>query len=150
VTAAAQPYERCREWFGSRQCQRPLGHAPDSDSNPAHGTVRSRYERFAFPAPVRQYIGLPGHEISGQMLPPSVYDAIASAKMSGRPCEYIVLGQQIREDGAVFLQFGVPGAYIENRTDWKVQENGSLRLVCPECSAKDGKHSRTCGYGGKG
>lgn len=120
-----------------RGCLRALDHDGEC------GTLHSTYIGFAWPRRIAEYRGHPGAEVNGMALPPEAYDALATATMTGKPCELVVMGEQNREDGVTFLVFGVSTAFIEATTDWR-SEGKSLRLICPECTVKDGKHLKSC------
>lgn len=101
------------------------------------------YNHFTPHRPLRQYRGQAGAEANGQMLPPYAMDALAESMTSDLPCELVVLGEYVRDDGVRFLNFGVTRGYVEAMTDF-LDEGGRLRLVCPTCEMKDGKHLKSC------
>jgi len=101
------------------------------------------YHAFTPHRPLAQYRGHTGHESNGLLLTPAAFDALADATNAGRPCEYEVVGEYVRDDGWVFLDLATTRAYIESATSYLHLE-GRLRLVCPECEGRDGKHGRTC------
>jgi hypothetical protein len=108
--------------------------------------MMSRHEPFAVVKPVADYLRLPGHEANGMLLSSMALDALARSKMTGKPCEVVVTGQQIREDGAVFLDLSANPEFIEATTDWR-RDGRRFRLICPECEMRDGKHLKSCGRG---
>ena len=103
------------------------------------------YVRFTPPRRLAEYVGQAGPEATRERLTNAAYDALAQSKVSNLPCELVVIGEYRREDGAAFLDFGVPTEHIEAVTDWKWDGTvHRLRLVCPLCEMKDGKHSKVC------
>jgi hypothetical protein len=101
------------------------------------------YNAFRPPRPLRQYRGQLGHEANGRILPTFAEDALAASLSSDLPCELVVIGEYVVDD-RVYLNFAATPGYIENTTDWR-DFSGRLRLVCPECEEKDGRHLRSCG-----
>lgn len=102
------------------------------------------YVRFDPPHLLDEYQGKAGHEIGGIALSPMALEALAESKMSGsRPL--VVRGIWEYPDGRWYLDTAVPTAYIETTTSYRYDEQERrLRLVCPECGIKDGKHRRGC------
>ena len=75
----------------------------------------------------------------------AAYDALALSMSTGKPCELVIIGEWIRDDGRRWFDYGVTTAYIDATTDYRYDRDARrLRLVCPECAQKDGKHTRTC------
>lgn len=102
------------------------------------------YTRFQPPHLLREYLGKPGHEIEGLALTPMALDALAEETMTGVR-SLVVIGRYEYDDGRFHLDFGVPTAYIASVTDYRWDEEARrLRLECPECGMKDGKHKRGC------
>lgn len=92
-----------------------------------------------------EYVGQAGHEANGQRLTAAAYDSLAASKVSGLPADLVVIGEYRREDGAAFLAFGCPREHIEAVTDYRWDEDAHrLRLLCPICGAKDGRHEKSC------
>jgi hypothetical protein len=107
--------------------------------------VTSTYTRFRPPHLVAEYIGQPGNELGGNLLTQAAIDAHALSKSTRGPCEIVVIGRWDYEDGRVRLDYGVPTGYIETVSDWRYDEDAKrLRIVCPECGTKDGKHMKSC------
>jgi hypothetical protein len=102
------------------------------------------YTAFKPPRSVRQYLGQPGNEPSAQALPWSVLDSHANSVTKGLPEEYVVIGEDVRDDGKRFLRFGATREYIEATTDFRQDDAGRLRLRCPVCELWDGKHTKGC------
>lgn len=100
------------------------------------------YHPFAPHRPLAQYRGQPGNEVNGQALSLMAYDALADSMASGKPCELVVIGEYVI-DGLRYLAYGATPAYIEATTEYR-SVSGRLRLVCPECEEKDGRHLRSC------
>lgn len=107
----------------------------------------ARTVRFKDPKPLTEYLenGRPiaGDELGWLILPPAALDAIAASKMSGRPCELVVTGEEWAIDGRHFLTFGASRDHIEAVTDYRDQD-GFLHYICPECEKAGGKHHRGC------
>lgn len=101
------------------------------------------YHPFTPHRPLRQYRGQAGHEVNGMLLSPMALDALSKSVTSDIPCELVVRGEHVREDGVRYLDFAVTKAFIEATTDF-LDENGTLRLVCPRCEQKDGRHLKSC------
>jgi hypothetical protein len=103
------------------------------------------YERFAPSRPLSQYVGQAGLEQHGLALSPSALSALAESKSSDLPCELVVIGAWVRGDGMRYLDFGVPTDYIEATTDYRYDHDAKrLRLICPLCDLKDGRHTKGC------
>lgn len=102
------------------------------------------YTRFDPPHLLSEYVGHTGYEVEGLALSPSALEAVADEKMTGaRPL--VVIGKYHYPDGSWYLDLAVPTGYIETTTDFRWDENRRrLRLVCPDCEMKDGKHSKAC------
>lgn len=102
------------------------------------------YARFTPPHLLREYLGKPGHEIGGNALSPLAFAALADSKVLGHET-LVVQGRWDYDDGRFYLDFAVPTGHIEAMTDYRYDhEARRLRLVCPECEMKDGKHRRGC------
>ena len=101
------------------------------------------YVAFAPPHLLSEYLGRPGHEIGGQALSPYALEALAQSKTTRIPCELAVIGRHDYEDGRFYLDFAVTRAYVESVSEFR-WDDGRLRLVCPSCGWKDGKHTRGC------
>lgn len=130
-----------------RECNRPAGHGG------AHGALHVEYRPYPRPRPVTDWIEedgtiLAGHELGGLILNPAVLDGHARAVCDHIPEEYLVTGEDVREDGIRFLRFAMNVAWIEAKTDYRdVAEPGAkpdLVYVCPECEGRSGKHSKVC------
>jgi hypothetical protein len=100
------------------------------------------YQAFAPHRSVREYLGTPGNELGGLILPAWVLDSHAQSVTAGTPEEYIVMGEWER-DGKTYLCFGVTREYIEAVSDFR-DRNGQMVYVCPDCEGASGKHSRSC------
>lgn len=98
---------------------------------------------FKPPRPLRQYRGQSGHELNGRMLSTAAEDALGVSLTSDLPCELVVLGEFVHPDGRRFLQLGATTAFIEATTDHRLID-GKLRLVCPMCELRDGRHLKSC------
>lgn len=100
--------------------------------------------RFDPPHLLREYAGKRGHEIGGLALSPPALDALADDTVTGSN-SLVVIGRWDRDDGAFFLDFGVPTGHIEATTDYRWDRDAKrLRLICPVCDLKDGKHMKSC------
>ena len=107
---------RCADYFPAsdpRRCQRPAGHEGD------HGGMTSAYHRFKPVRKVAEYLGTPGPEPSGTALTYAALDAHAASVSTGVPCEVVVIGEQVREDGVRFLAFRAAKAHIETTTNYR-------------------------------
>lgn len=103
------------------------------------------YTRFSPSRPLSQYVGQAGSEATREKLTSAAYDALAASKMSRTEPELVVIGEYHREDGATFLDFGVPQSHVESTTDFRWdREARRYRLLCPLCGWKDGKHTKGC------
>ena len=103
------------------------------------------YERFPEPRPLTEYAGHAGPEVGGRALTPSAFEALLEAKKTGRPPALVVIGAYHRDDGATFLDFGVPRYHIETTTNHRLTAHGFL-WTCPSCGLHSGKHSKSCDY----
>lgn len=102
------------------------------------------YERFAPPRKLEQYVGQAGLEMGGLALSPAAFAALAESKTTGIPCELAVIGRWF-DDKRTFLDFGVTTTYIEATTDYRYDRDAHrLRLLCPLCGLKDGRHAKGC------
>lgn len=111
----------------------------------AYLRTTTEYVRFERPRRPEEYVLQPGPHF-GLALPPGAYDAIAEAKVTGRPNMYEVIGEWRRSDGVSFLDLAVSPAWILANTNYRPDERGRLRWTCPECGKLSGIHSKTCGY----
>lgn len=107
----------------------------------------SEHVTFNPPHLLREYAGKPGFEVEGLALTPAALHALAAETVTGVR-ELVVIGRwdyPATEDypARFHLEFGVPTAYIEDNSDYRL-EGRRLRLVCPDCGIKDGKHSKLC------
>lgn len=103
--------------------------------------------RFRPPRKVAEYVGQAGHESNGQRIPTYVYDALSASKTSRIPMEFVVIGEYRRDDGASFLDFGSTTEHIETVTDYRWDgEAKRLRVICPACGLKDGRHTKVCDH----
>ncbi len=103
------------------------------------------YTEFRPPRSVRQYLGQPGSEPNGQLLPWTVLDSHADCVTRSLPEEFVVIGEELHEDGRRFLQFGATTEFIEATTSWRWDgQTRQLRSWCPVCEHWDGKHSKGC------
>lgn len=108
------------------------------------------FVRYPEPRRIAEYVGQPGPEIGGLLLSPVAYQVLAESKTSGRTCELVVIGEdRIRNrDGSAgdrYLVYGVPTEYIASVTDYRWDATArKLRLICPGCDLRDGRHTRTC------
>lgn len=104
----------------------------------------STYVRFSPPHLLREYLGKPGHEIEKLALSPMALAALAESTMT-RTNTLVVQGRWDYPDGRFHLDFAVPTGYVESVTNYRYDaEAKRLRLICPECEMKDGKHRRGC------
>lgn len=103
------------------------------------------YHRFTPARRVAEYVGQSGHEANGQKLTYAAYDALAASKVTGIPCDLVVIGEYRREDGSSFLDFGTPRDHIEAASEhrWDAEAK-RLRIICQLCQEKDGRHAKTC------
>jgi len=130
---------RCPEPYPSgdpRPCARPSGHEGN------HGGMTSAYHRFKPVRKVAEYLGTPGPEPSGTALTYAALDAYSDSVNKDQPCELVVVGEQVREDGVRFLTYGATKEYIEATTTFRDAGKG-LHYYCPLCK-KTGPHPATC------
>lgn len=105
----------------------------------------SEYVRFDPPRSLAAYRDSPGSEMGGLALSPMALDALAESVTSRKPPELAVIGEWRYEDGRRFLDYAVPTDYLEATTDYRYDRDARrMRLVCPACGMKDGKHTRGC------
>lgn len=100
------------------------------------------YVPFNPPHLLREYLGKPGHEIEGVALSPDALQALADSRVLGHET-LVAVGRWNYPDGRWYLALAVPTAHIESVTDYR-WDGHRLRLICPECEARDGKHRRGC------
>lgn len=82
---------------------------------------------------------------SGFILPWEAIDDQAEAVVMHRPPAFVVTGEHVRDDGVRFAEIGVTTGHIESTTNYRWDEGAKkLRLVCPLCGFKDGKHEKGC------
>jgi hypothetical protein len=91
-----------------------------------------------------EYVGQAAPQ-GGMLLPPDGYEAIATAKETGLPCQYVVTGED-RDGDRIYLRLAVTRDWIEAVTNYRGDAQGHLRWTCPECGRVGGKHFRACGY----
>lgn len=77
-------------------------------------------------------------------LPHDVLEAIASARITGIPHQYVVKGLWTYGDRR-FLDIAVDYAWVVDNTNHQFV-NGRLRWVCPGCGKLSGEHAKGCGY----
>ena len=103
-----------------------------------------RYDR---PCPATDWLEdgrpVPGHEQGGLALSPMVLAAIATARVSGQPCEFAVIGEERHSDGRWFLTVAATRDHIEAVTDYE-HHDGALHYHCPDCYQWRGQHARGC------
>lgn len=105
----------------------------------------SEYVRYDPPRPLAAYRDSPGPEMGGLALSPMALDALAESVTSGKPPEFVVIGEWRQDDSRRYLDFAVSTAYLEATTDYRYDRDARrMRLVCPACGLKDGKHTRGC------
>lgn len=102
------------------------------------------FTAFAPHRSIRGYLGQPGNEPSGQALPWSVLDSHAESVVKGLPEEFVVIGEDVTDDGRRFLRFAATREYIEATTAFRQDEGGRMRLFCMVCSLWDGRHTKGC------
>lgn len=111
----------------------------------------TKHNVYRTPRTVREYgyedgqpVAQPGSP-SGFLLP---WDAImdqAAAVTERRPPAFVVVGEFVRDDGMRFPELATPTSHIELSTDYRWDSTAKrLRLVCPVCGQKDGKHAKGC------
>ncbi len=101
------------------------------------------YTRFDPPHKIEEYQGQPGHEVGKLALPAYAYEAIADSKVTGNPAQYVVTGRRVHEDGRFYLDLAVSKAWLETATQWREDERGRLRWLCPVCQQL-GTHLKKC------
>lgn len=94
---------------------------------------------------VAEFLGQPGHEPNGTLLPFAVMDAHAIAVSTRTPEMYAVTGQRVRDDGTRWLDFGITREYSEATSNFRDLGKGKgLTYVCPSCEGHSGTHSKAC------
>jgi hypothetical protein len=107
--------------------------------------MSARYHPFQEARPLVQFVGQAGADIGGLLLSPAGYQAIAESKTTGLPCELVAVGEDIGPDGERRLRYAATREYIEATTDWRWDAGTRrLRLLCPLCGLRDGKHRKSC------
>jgi len=102
------------------------------------------YVRFNPPHLLKEYLGKPGYEANGMALSWLALDELGRSKVLGHET-LVVVGRTDLEDGRSFLDLAAPTGHVEAVTDYRYDEDARrLRLECPECGQKDGKHKRGC------
>lgn len=102
------------------------------------------YVVFSPPHLLKEYLGKPGYEMGGLALSPLALDALGESKVLGREV-LVVHGRWNYPDGRFYLDVAVPTSHIEATTDHRWDPNARrLRIECPECGQKDGRHKRGC------
>jgi hypothetical protein len=91
-----------------------------------------------------EFVGLAGPH-GGLALPHDVLEAIAQARVSNRPHQYLVRGEWVRSDGARYLDIAVDRAWLTASTNYQLVD-GMLRWTCPACGRLSGAHSKGCDY----
>lgn len=102
------------------------------------------YVRFDPPHLLKEYRAKQGCETNGTMLPDYALDELARSVVLGQET-LVVRGRWTYPDGRSYLEFAVPTGYIEAVTNYRYDAGARrLRLECPDCGMKDGKHRRGC------
>jgi hypothetical protein len=105
--------------------------------------MTTTYTPFSPPHLLKEYLGKPGHEISGLALSMGAMDALAESRVRGY--DTLVVQGRWDIDDRFYLDFAVPTRHIEETTNHRWDQSARrLRLICPECDGKDGKHLRGC------
>lgn len=145
MQSCPETYPRSR-----RHCGRPALHEG------SHGDMLTIHNRFSPSRRLAEYAGQGGSEPGGQRLSPAAYDALGASKTTGNPPELVVVGEFRREDGAIFLDYGVTTEYIEANSGHRLhrdttgpdgvsrQGTWTLRRFCRECEFWDGRHAKSC------
>jgi hypothetical protein len=109
------------------------------------------HRTFRPPRAVREYGYVDGDLVvdeespSGFLLPWEAIDDQAIATATRRAPAYVVVGEFVRDDGTRYPELGVTTQHIEANTSYRWDGNTkSLRLICPACGLKDGKHLKGC------
>jgi hypothetical protein len=109
------------------------------------------HRTFIPPRTVREYGYMDGELVedlaspSGFLLPWEAIDDQAQAIATRRAPSFVVVGEFVRDDGTRFPELGVTTAHIEETTNYRWDRNTkTLRLLCPGCGLKDGKHLKGC------
>lgn len=111
---------------------------------PDEGRPTIEYHEFIPPRRPEEYAGQAGPH-NGLALTYDVLDAMAEAKVSGRPHRYLVRGEWRRSDGVRYLDFAIDRAWVTANTNYRLVE-GHLRWTCPVCGRLSGKHNKGCDY----
>jgi hypothetical protein len=104
----------------------------------------STYVRFAPPHLLREYLGKPGFEMEGLALSPMALEALAESTIN-KTQTLVVQGRWDYDDGRFYLDLAVPTQEVERLTNYRYDADARrLRLNCPDCGMKDGRHKRGC------
>ena len=87
-----------------------------------------------------------GHEANRCALHWEAIEAMNLARQTGKPCEYVVIGEERYGDGRFYHDLGMNPDWVRANTDYQ-RESGERSAglwvwVCPDCGAKDGSHVR--------
>jgi hypothetical protein len=122
-----------------RPCRRPPAH-----EGPC-GDLRS--ERVRVARPLQEYLSK-RRPNGTPVLEPVALEALGDARSDHRDPALIVMGEQRREDGELFLDYAVTVEHIERVSGFRYHDDSRrFRLFCTECGLWDGKHGKTCGRG---
>lgn len=103
------------------------------------------YTEFLPPHRPEEYVGQAGPH-DGKALPFDVLEAIAQAKLTGKPHGYLIRGQWVRKaDKVRYLDVAVDRAWVVNNSNYQIID-GFLRWVCPGCQKLSGAHAKGCDY----
>jgi hypothetical protein len=106
--------------------------------------ARITYTRFDPPHLLREYKGKTGYEVGGLALSPMALAALAEGIQTGVD-PLVVIGRWDRDDGAFFLDVAAPTGYVASVSAYRYDDDAKrLRLNCPDCGMKDGRHTRGC------
>lgn len=125
-----------------------IARALDINATP-HPVGQVTYTAFKPPRHIKEFLGEPGWEATGTLLPFIVLDAHAQTIVRRRagpaPEKFCVIGEYNREDGRRYLDFAVTSEWIEANSNHRLEEaTREYRWKCPMCALLGGKHEKGC------
>jgi hypothetical protein len=103
------------------------------------------YHPFNPPRRPEEFVGIAG-PYGGLALPHDVLAAIAEARATKQPHEYLVRGEWVRDYGVRFLDVSIDLEWVMAKDPNYQLINGRLRWVCPGCGYMSSNHKKGCGY----
>lgn len=94
------------------------------------------YELFIPPRRVEEY---------ATVVPMTILEDTAKARLTHAPPKYLIKGQWTYEDGRRELDIAINRAWVDAVTNWKLND-GRLRWTCPICGKLSGIHTKACDF----